>query len=83
MQDQSEPDGTFLDRRVSIRERTRSRRPRPAIGTPTLPPVTIASESDVPAVDVRLDAGRTVRGRVVDANGNGIAGRDGDGRRVG
>ena len=36
--------------------------------------VTIVNESDVPAVDVRLEPGRTVRGRVLDANGNGIAG---------
>ena len=38
-----------------------------------VPPVTIANENDVPAIDIRLEPGRTVRGRVVDANGNGIA----------
>ena len=37
------------------------------------PPVTISSESDVPSLDVRLEPGRSVRGRVVDANGNGIS----------
>ena len=37
------------------------------------PPVTISNESDVPSLDVRLEPGRSVRGRVVDANGNGIS----------
>lgn len=36
-------------------------------------PVTIANDSDVPSLDIRLEPGRSVRGRVVDANGNGIA----------
>jgi uncharacterized GH25 family protein len=40
---------------------------------PSVPPVTIANESDVPAIEIRLEPGRSVRGRVVDANGNGIA----------
>lgn len=36
-------------------------------------PVTISNDSDVPSLDIRLEPGRSVRGRVVDANGNGIA----------
>ena len=72
-QDQSEPDGTFL-----IDGLDPGTYPLTASASgyrnAELPPITIASESDVPAVEVRLDAGRTVRGRVVDANGNGIAG---------
>ena len=44
--------------------------------------VTIVNESDVASVDVRLEPGRTVRGRVLDANGNGI-GRDGADLRLG
>jgi uncharacterized GH25 family protein len=36
--------------------------------------VTVSDERDTPSVDVRLEPGRTARGRVVDAGGNGIAG---------
>jgi uncharacterized GH25 family protein len=73
MQDESEPDGTFLVDGLDV-------------GTygitvaasgyrnVTPPPVTIANDSDVPSIDVRLDVGRTVRGRVLDSNGNAIAG---------
>ena len=38
------------------------------------PAVKIEGDSDTRVVDVRLEKGRTVRGHVLDANGNGIAG---------
>jgi protocatechuate 3,4-dioxygenase beta subunit len=73
MQDETEPDGTFL---VDGLEAGTYGITVAAAGyqNATPPPVTISNDSDVPAVEVRLDAGRTVRGRVLDANGNGIAG---------
>jgi protocatechuate 3,4-dioxygenase beta subunit len=70
---QSEPDGTFLidgltpgTYAVAVAAS--------GYKNPTVPPVTITNETDVPAIDVRLEPGRTVRGHVLDANGNGIAG---------
>jgi carboxypeptidase family protein len=73
MQNETEPDGSFL---VDGLEAGTYAVTVAAAGyqNAVVPPVTIANDSDVPAVDVRLEAGRTVRGRVVDANGNGIAG---------
>jgi protocatechuate 3,4-dioxygenase beta subunit len=70
---QSEPDGTFLidgltPGTYSVAVAASGYK------NPTVPPVTITNETDVPAIDVRLEPGRTVRGHVLDANGNGIAG---------
>lgn len=39
-----------------------------------VPQVAIANDDDTPSVDVKLDSGRTARGRVIDAGGNGISG---------
>ena len=73
MQDQSESDGTF---RIEGLDPGSYGLSVAAAGyrSAEAQTVTIANESDVPAVDVRLEPGRTVRGRVLDANGNGIAG---------
>jgi protocatechuate 3,4-dioxygenase beta subunit len=73
MQDQTESDGTFLVEGLdpgsySLTVAASGYR------NAEVPPVTIANDSDVPSVDVHLEPGRTVRGRVLDANGNGIAG---------
>jgi protocatechuate 3,4-dioxygenase beta subunit len=73
MQDQSDPDGSFLIEGLDPGTYTITAA-APGYRNATVPPVTIANESDVPAVDVRLEAGRTVRGRVLDANGNPIPG---------
>ncbi len=69
---QSEPDGSFsLDGLTagtySISVTASGYR------IPTVPPVTIANDSDVQTVDINLEPGRTVRGHVLDAGGNGIA----------
>ena len=73
MQDQTEPDGSFL---IDGLEPGVYGLTVAAAGyrNVEVPPVTIANENDVPAVDVRLEPGRTVRGHVLDAGGNGIAG---------
>lgn len=73
LQDQTEPDGTFLVEGVEPGTYAVT---VAAVGyrNADVPQVTVANDSDVPAIDVRLEAGRTVRGRVIDANGNGIAG---------
>jgi protocatechuate 3,4-dioxygenase beta subunit len=73
MQDRTEPDGSFL---VEGLEPGVYGLTVAASGyrNAEMPPVTIANEDDVPSVDVRLEPGRTVRGRVLDAGGNGIAG---------
>ncbi len=73
MQDQTESDGTFLIEGLDpgtygVSVAAAGYRNAEA------PTVTIINDSDVAAVDVRLEPGRTVRGRVLDANGNGIAG---------
>ncbi len=73
MRDQTEPDGTFLVEGLdpgtySVAVAAAGYR------NADVPPVTVTSDSDVPAIDVRLEPGRTVRGRVIDAHGNGIAG---------
>jgi len=73
MQDQSDPDGSFLIDGVDPGTYTVTAA-APGYRNATVPPVTVANESDVPAVDVRMEAGRTVRGRVLDANGNPIPG---------
>jgi uncharacterized GH25 family protein len=39
-----------------------------------VPSVVVRDENDSPSVEVRLESGRTARGRVVDASGAGIAG---------
>jgi protocatechuate 3,4-dioxygenase beta subunit len=71
-QDRSDPDGSFL---VDNLEPGVYGVTVAAAGyrNAVLPPVTISNDSDVPSLDVRLEAGRSVRGRVLDANGNGIA----------
>jgi protocatechuate 3,4-dioxygenase beta subunit len=73
IQDQSDPDGSFL---VEGLEPGTYGITVAAAGyrSAEVPPVTIVNDNDVPSVDVRLTPGRTVRGRVVDVNGNGIAG---------
>jgi len=73
MQDQTEPDGTFL---IEGLDPGTYGLTVAASGyrSADVPPVTVANESDVPTVEVRLEPGRTVRGRVLDANGAGIAG---------
>jgi protocatechuate 3,4-dioxygenase beta subunit len=73
MQAETEPDGTFL---VDGLETGTYGITVAATGfqNATPPPVTIANDSDVPSIEVRLDVGRTVRGRVLDSNGNPIAG---------
>jgi len=73
MQDQTESDGTF---RIEGLDPGTYGLSVAAAGyrNADAQTVTIVNESDVPAVDVRLEPGRTVRGRVLDANGNGIAG---------
>jgi protocatechuate 3,4-dioxygenase beta subunit len=73
MSDQTESDGTFLIEGIDpgtygLTVAASGYR------TAEVPPVTVANDSDVPSVEVRLEAGRTVRGRVLDANGTGIAG---------
>ena len=73
MQDQTESDGTFLIEGLDPGTYGLSVA-APGYRNAEVPTVTIANDSDVPAVDVRLEPGRTVRGRVLDANGNGIAG---------
>lgn len=73
MQDMTEPDGAFsIDGVVagSYKLTVAASGYRNA----EVPSVTVSGESDTPSVDVRLEAGRTARGRVVDASGNGIAG---------
>jgi protocatechuate 3,4-dioxygenase beta subunit len=73
MQDQTEPDGSFLVEGLdagSYGVTVAAAGYRNA----TVPPVTISNDSDVQAVDVHLEPGRTVRGRVLDANGNAISG---------
>jgi len=72
-EDQSDPDGSFLIDGLDPGTYTLT---AAASGyrNATVPPVTVANESDVPAVDVRMEAGRTVRGRVLDAIGNPIPG---------
>lgn len=73
MQDQTESDGTFL---IEGLEPGTYGITVAASGyrNAEVPTVTVANESDVPSVEVSLTPGRTVRGRVLDANGNGIAG---------
>ena len=73
MQDQTESDGTFL---IEGLDPGTYGLTVAASGyrTADVPLVTVANDSDVPAVEVRLEAGRMVRGRVLDANGTGIAG---------
>jgi uncharacterized GH25 family protein len=73
MQDQTDSDGTFLVEGLDPGSYALS---VAATGyrKAEVPTVTIANDSDVASVDVRLEPGRTVRGRVLDANGNGIAG---------
>jgi hypothetical protein len=73
MQAQSEPDGSFIVDGLTPGAYGVS---AAASGyrNASVPPVTIANDNDVPTVDIRLEPGRTVRGRVLDANGNGIAG---------
>jgi protocatechuate 3,4-dioxygenase beta subunit len=73
MQAQAEPDGSFLVDGLTPGTYGVS---AAASGyrNANVPPVTIANDNDVPTVDIRLEPGRTVRGRVLDANGNGIAG---------
>jgi uncharacterized GH25 family protein len=70
---QSEPDGSFLIDGVTqgtygVTAAASGYRNANA------PPVTIANDNDVATGDIHLEPGRTVRGRVVDQNGNGIAG---------
>lgn len=71
--DQSEMDGTFL---IDSLEPGTYAITVAASGyrNADVPQVTIANDSDVPSIDIRLEAGRTVRGHVLDANGNAIAG---------
>jgi protocatechuate 3,4-dioxygenase beta subunit len=73
MRAQSEPDGTFLIDGVDPGTYTIA---ASASGyrDASAPPVTVSNENDVPSVEVRLEPGRMLRGRVVDQNGNGIAG---------
>jgi protocatechuate 3,4-dioxygenase beta subunit len=73
MQDQTESDGTFLVEGLdpgtyAITVAASGYR------SAEVPTVTVANENDVPSIDVRLEPGRTVRGRVLDATGTGIAG---------
>ncbi len=73
MQDGTQPDGSFL---VDGLDAGTYGITVAAGGyrSPVVPPVTVANDSDVPAIDVHLEPGRTVRGHVLDANGNAIAG---------
>jgi protocatechuate 3,4-dioxygenase beta subunit len=73
MQDQTESDGTFL---IEGLDPGTYGLTVAAAGyrNAEVPPVNVANESDVPSVEIRLEPGRTVRGRVLDANGTGIAG---------
>jgi protocatechuate 3,4-dioxygenase beta subunit len=73
MQAQSDPDGSFLLDGLDPGTYTLNVAAS-GFKTPQVPPVTIGNDTDVPAVDVRLESGRTVRGHVIDANGNGISG---------
>jgi hypothetical protein len=73
MQDVSEPDGTFAVEGVeagSYKLTVAASGYRNA----EVANVTVTGESDTPSVDVRLEKGRTARGRVVDAAGAGISG---------
>lgn len=73
MQDQTEADGTFLIEGLDPGTYGLTVA-APGYRNAEVPTVTVANESDVATADVRLEPGRTVRGRVLDANGNGIAG---------
>jgi protocatechuate 3,4-dioxygenase beta subunit len=73
MQGQTESDGSFLIEGLDPGSYGLTVA-APGYRNAEVPPVTIANDSDVPSVDVQLESGRTVRGRVVDASGNGIAG---------
>ena len=73
MQDQTEPDGSFLVEGLDAGTYGVTVAAAGYRNT-TAPPVTISNDSDVPSVDVHLEPGRTVRGHVLDANGNAISG---------
>jgi len=68
----TEPDGTFLLDGLDPGTYTATVSASGYL-TATSTPVTIANDNDVPSVDIRMEPGRSIRGRVLDASGNGIA----------